>query len=86
MSVLLARAEQEFNAKHFRESRLLYDQVAQTDQKSIGADIAHKERWAYCKLCCVVEQLKNTEAAKPNLPELEREVGSALQLAPKLDE
>ena len=52
-STLLARAEQEFNAKHYRESRLLYDEVAQADQKAIGADTAHKERWAYWLLARV---------------------------------
>jgi hypothetical protein len=85
VSVLLARAEQEFNAKHFRESRLLYDQVAQADQKSISADIAHKERWAYCKLFSVVEQVNQSGPQKPSWPELEEEVRVALSLAPRLE-
>jgi tetratricopeptide (TPR) repeat protein len=78
---LLTRAEQEFKQKRYREARVLFDQ-AHTEDKNV-TDASH-ERWAYCKLFEVVEQLNS---ARPSLTwdDLEREVRSALDLAPKLE-
>jgi tetratricopeptide (TPR) repeat protein len=79
---LLARAEQEFGNRHFPEARLLYEQAHEADH---SATVPCRERWAYCKLFCVVEQLKHTDGANPCWPELEHEVSRALDLAPRLE-
>src|SRR5262249_9279002 len=79
-SDVVARAEQEFSNKHYRESRSLYEQAHQADPHATDAC---RERWAYCKLYYVVEQLNPPGATKP-LPELEDEVRLAINLAPSL--
>jgi hypothetical protein len=77
---LLARAEQEFGQRRYREAGSLFEQAAQADAKVVAAS---QERWAYCKLHRVVEQL-NQPGPLP-LADLEREVHRALELAPKLE-
>ena len=79
---LLARAEAEFGNQHFPEARLLYEQAHDADQTAI---LSCRERWAYCKLSWIVDQLNHAESTRPNWPELEREVDSALKLAPKFE-
>src|SRR5262249_23070734 len=72
---LLTRAEEEFGNRHYREACHLYEEAHDADQ---SATLSCRERWAYCKLYCVVEQLNHTDVADPNWPELEREIGRAL--------
>ena len=55
----LARAEKEFDSRHYREARLLYEQAHQTDR---SVTEACRERWAYCRLSCVVEQMNQNPA------------------------
>src|SRR5207248_1008271 len=81
-SQFLARAEGEFSQQHFGEARLLYEQAHEVDPactQSCG------ERWAYCKLYGVVDQLSHADAAKMNWAAMECEVDAALQLAPRLE-
>lgn len=79
---LVARAEEEFGNRHFSEARLLYDEAHAADQT---ATLSCRERMAYCKLFCVVEQLKLADTEKTSWSELEREVRLALDLAPRLE-
>lgn len=79
---LVTRAEEEFGNRRWREARLLYEQAHEADQSST---LSCCERWAYCKLFCVVEQLNHADSANPCWPDLEHEVSSALALAPKLE-
>jgi hypothetical protein len=79
---LLARAEQEFAARHYREAAALFEQAHQADQNSTRDS---RERWAYCKLARIVEQLNQPSGNAASLQELEGEVRSAQQLAPRLD-
>jgi len=78
---LLARAEEEFENRRYREALPLYEQAYEADPTRM---LACRERWAYCKLAWVVEQLNHTDA-KTNWAELEREIRRALDLAPKLE-
>jgi hypothetical protein len=80
-TALLTRAEQEFKNRRYREARLLYDQANQSEP---GVPEASRDRWAYCKLFCVVEQLNQPAVAGTSLAALEQEVKTALTLAPKL--
>src|SRR5262249_27702133 len=59
----------------------LFEQAYQADADIISAS---KERWAYCKLHRVIDQLNNPAAGGPTLPELEKETQAALVLAPRL--
>jgi hypothetical protein len=79
---LMARAEQEFGNRRYREARLLYDQAHLADP-SVTTD--SRERWAYCMLYSVVEQLNQPGLAQATLNDLEREVQGALELAPRLE-
>ena len=75
---LVSRAEQEFEQKHYAEAGRLYQQASQADASSTASC---RQRWAYCKLHGVVEQLNNRSSA---YSALEAEVNSALALAPHL--
>jgi hypothetical protein len=79
---LLLRAEEEFGNRHWGEARLLYEQAHDADR---NATASCGERWAYCKLYCVVKELNDTPVASARWSELEREVDLALKLAPKLE-
>ena len=84
-SGLLAQAEKEFSAKHFREARLLYEQIARGNESALSASTLHKERWAYCKLYSVVEQVNQSGQQMPAWTDLEQEVHLAVGLAPRLE-
>ncbi len=92
---LLRRAEQEFNSRKFVDAGKLYEKAHQTDNRCTDAS---RERWAYCKLFHVVEQLNQPPACSSlpgvweretvgerGLGDLEKEVSDALVLAPRLD-
>jgi len=80
---LLAKAEEEFNNRRYREAGSLFDQAHQADK---DATAASKERWGYCKLHRVVEQLKSKDpVGGPELSELEKEAREALALAPRME-
>jgi tetratricopeptide (TPR) repeat protein len=77
----LARAEEEFAARHYVAAARLYEQ-ANHDGESV-AD-ANREHWGYCKLVTIAESLRRQDkTAKP--AEMEREVRQAMSLTPKLD-
>jgi hypothetical protein len=79
---LLARAEQEFANRHFREAGQLFEQASRADR---NLSEGNREQWAYCKLHRVVDQLNQSDAGGPAAAELESEVRLALTLAPRLD-
>ncbi|HLN33067.1 MAG TPA: hypothetical protein VK395_35380 [Gemmataceae bacterium] len=78
---LLERADQEFDNHRYFEARSLYEQVSQADKSA--ADLC-RERWAYCKLYFVVDQMNNSTPEVTAWADLEREVRQALDLAPRL--
>jgi hypothetical protein len=79
---LLQRAEQEFSSHRFMDAGKLFEQAHQADTKCTDAS---RERWAYCKLFHVVEQLNLANGPKIPDADLEKEVSDALVLAPRLD-
>lgn len=80
---LLEQAEAEFGQKHYADAWRLYEQAHKLDDKITDGC---KDRWAYCKLHRVVEQLKQPEPPPgSSWNELVREVQGALVLAPLLD-
>jgi hypothetical protein len=80
---ILAEAEQEFAGRRFKEAGLLYERAYQADPVAAKA---FGERWAYCKLSRVVEELNRPSPESQRLPELEQEIRVALSLAPRLSE
>jgi hypothetical protein len=76
---LLAQAEQHFNKGHYHEAGGLFEQAHGLDGRCTDAS---GERWAYCKLHGVVEQLNARSSA---YAAMETEIRSALSLAPGLD-
>jgi hypothetical protein len=75
---LLARADREFEGRHYREAALLYEQAR-------PGDSGPRERWGYCKLFEVVERLNQADRSRPSWPELESQVRVAINLAPRLE-
>jgi hypothetical protein len=81
-TLLLDQAEEEFARRRYSAAWKLYEDAHRAD-KTVTQGC--QERWAYCKLHRVVEQINNTDAPSCNWGELEREVHQAMALAPKLD-
>lgn len=79
---LLARAEREFGERRYRDAGLFYDKAHELDR---GVLVASRERWAYCKLFNVVEQLNQLPVTVAPTADLETEVRRAMELAPRLD-
>src|SRR5439155_23811135 len=48
------RAEEEFGKHHYREAWLLFEQAHETDPDALSAS---RERWAYCKLHQVFDEV-----------------------------
>jgi hypothetical protein len=71
---LLKQAEAAFSQSKYREASQYFDQAYQTDSLSTNAS---GEKWAYCKLHQVVDQLNQQSTA---YPALEKEVRSALSM------
>jgi hypothetical protein len=80
---LLARAEEEFGRRRFAEARKLFEQAYQADKTCIDGS---RERWAYCMLSQVVDQLNKPGPDQPSLLDLQEQVRAALVLAPRLEE
>jgi tetratricopeptide (TPR) repeat protein len=76
---LVAKAETEFEQKHYPEAGRLFQQAYQADPHAIESS---RPRWGYCKLNHVVEELNDHSAA---YGALEAETKSALTLAPQLE-
>lgn len=79
---LLSQAEKEYNNRHYREAKMLYEQANQSDRKVTENA---RERWAYCKLYWVVEQLNDGSGRQLPWKDLEQETRQAMELAPRLD-
>ncbi|MBY0522388.1 MAG: hypothetical protein K2R98_03280 [Gemmataceae bacterium] len=77
----LARAEEEFKQRHYKEANSFFEQAHQADAATATAS---QERWAYCKLHRVVEAL-NQSPSPTALTELEKETQHALTMAPRLE-
>lgn len=80
---LVARAEQEFERRRYVEARALFDQAYRADKSCLGAS---RQRWAYCILSEVVTHLNEPAPGAASLNDLERQVRTALELAPTLDQ
>jgi hypothetical protein len=80
---LLAQAEVEFKDRHYSEARRFYEQAHRADQACTAAS---RDRWAYCKLSHVAEQLNRPNLDAAAWADLEREVQTAVELEPRLAE
>ncbi len=80
---LVARAEEEFGRRKYAEARVFYEQAYQADRASVAGS---RERWAYCMLNHVVEQMNQPARGNENLVELQQQVQTALAMAPNLAE
>jgi hypothetical protein len=78
---LLAKAESEFKDRHYSQARRFYEQAFHADQ---ACTLASRDRWAYCKMNYVVEQLNRADLDPATWADLEREVKAAVELAPRL--
>jgi tetratricopeptide (TPR) repeat protein len=78
---LLARADEEFGRKRYAEARLYYEQAYQAEPESVAGC---RDRWAYCMLSHVVEQLNQPGLAGRAPAELQQQLQSAVTLAPQL--
>ena len=78
---LLAKAEIEFKDRHYSQARRFYEQAHRADQ---ACTLASRDRWAYCKMNYVVEQLNRTDLDPAAWADLERELKAAVDLAPRL--
>jgi tetratricopeptide (TPR) repeat protein len=79
---LVSQADKEFSNRHYREARDLYEKAHEADRAAVEPS---RERWAYCMLYYVVEQINQPGNATPNWSELEQKALRALDLAPRLD-
>jgi tetratricopeptide (TPR) repeat protein len=80
---LLAQAEAEFRERHFTRAHYFFEQADRIDP---SATAGSRDRWAYCKLSRVVEQLNRTDLDQTAWTDLERDVQKAVELAPLLAE
>lgn len=80
-SQLLARADEEFGRRRYKEARMYYEQAWQADQNTSAPC---RESWAYCMLNDVVESLNRPAMGGKAIPDLQKEVHGALAIAPKL--
>jgi hypothetical protein len=78
----LGEAEQAFGQRRYRDAGRLFQKAHQIEPVAVESS---RERWAYCMLYHVVEELNQPTFGGSRYPELESEVKLALQLAPRLD-
>jgi tetratricopeptide (TPR) repeat protein len=78
----LTEAEQAFGQRRYRDAGRFFQKAHQVDPNAVDAS---RERWAYCMLYHVVEELNQPTFGGGGYPDLESEVKLALQLAPRLD-
>jgi hypothetical protein len=79
---ILAKAEREFDARHYESAGKLYAEADRTEPGSVASCLGH---WAYCRMYCVAQTLNRTEGEAAQLDELKQEIESALRMAPRLD-
>jgi tetratricopeptide (TPR) repeat protein len=76
---LIAKANEAFDSRQYESAAQHFEKAQQIDPASM---VDSHERWAYCKLFRVVDQLKSTSAEPAPFTQLEREVRLAMSLAP----
>jgi hypothetical protein len=79
VKALLARADNEYLARHYDAAGRLYEQACHVDSAAVMGEFT--ERWAYCKIFAVNEALRRPDA-RPQ--ELEREARLAQSMSPKM--
>jgi tetratricopeptide (TPR) repeat protein len=77
----LAQAEAAFGNHDFGGARRYFEQAHEADPACTAGS---GDRWAYCKLSHVVEQLNRTDADPAAWADLERELLAAIDMAPRL--
>lgn len=77
----LARAEDEYAARHYEAAGRLYEQASRASEPLTDAS---REHWGYCKLVSVADTLRRP-AGNAATTDLEREVRQAMSMTPKLD-
>lgn len=77
----LTRADVEFSERRYAQAKSFYEMAYQADQ-SVTAD--SRQRWGYCKLSHVVEQLKQKDLPPQSLSSLQQEVRLAMEMSPGL--
>jgi hypothetical protein len=80
---LIVQAGEEFTKRRFPEARVLYEKVNQLDKSCLEGS---RDRWAYCMLNQVVDQLNQPNQNSSTLNDLQQKVRGALALAPNLEE
>jgi hypothetical protein len=78
---LVARAEQAFGKGQYQQADSLFEQARRADLHIADAS---GERWAYCKMHHVVEQLNQRSSAYPTLVE-EVRAALGLKVSPKIE-
>jgi hypothetical protein len=78
---LVAQAEQAFGKGQYQQADSLFEQARRAD---LHAADASGERWAYCKMHHVVEQLNQRSSAYPTLAE-EVRAALGLKVSPKIE-
>jgi tetratricopeptide (TPR) repeat protein len=78
----VAAGDKEFLAHRYREAGTHYQKAAEYDRNQSAAT---RERWAYCKLFVVTEQINHPPAEGLDWAALEQEVRVALTLAPRME-
>jgi tetratricopeptide (TPR) repeat protein len=76
---LLTKAEVEFKRERYAEARMYFEQAYQADQSSMEAC---RVQWAYCIIKGVSEEMDRPGVLPAKLPELKKQVESAIGMAP----
>jgi hypothetical protein len=79
---IIARADGEFDQKHYLAAKLLYEQAFQAD--ATLASIDARQRWAYCQLSGIVDQVNSPAGAASDWAKIEADVHQAVEIAPHL--
>lgn len=77
---LVERGDRAFAAKDYETAARLFEEA---EQRQAGCTAASCERWAYCKLFRVARAINGDGI--PAGEDLEREIGEALRLSPKME-
>ena len=79
---LVAKGDAEFKQAHYPQARSFYEQAYQLEADSL-AKSKSREAWAYCVFSHVVEQLNQTTVPSQALPDLRKQVQTAIAMAPE---
>jgi hypothetical protein len=78
---LLARANEEFTRRRYKEARGYYEQACRADQRC--AELC-RDSFAYCVLSDVVEHLNQPGFGGRSINDLQKDIHGAMNFAPKL--